>query len=67
MAMTFCIIFKILTLLYNICISSLFVNTELHKCVYLFAKQLSISELVEYPSIDCYPSGSPSNFRNLFP
>ena len=31
----------------------LFGNTKLNKCLYLFAKQLAISELVEYPSIDC--------------
>ena len=55
--MTLYIIFTVLTLsqhtvLHKICISSLFVNTELNKCMYLDAKQLAISELVEYPSID---------------
>ena len=40
------------TVLYNICISSLYVNTKLNKCFYLFTKQLEISGQVEYRSID---------------
>ena len=36
------------TLLSNICMPSLFVNTELNKCFYLFA----ISEQAKYPPIE---------------
>ena len=55
MTLTLYIIFTVLTLFttYSICLSSLFVNTELNTCLYSDAKQLVISELLEHPSIDC--------------
>ena len=58
--MTLYIIFTVLMLFttysiiqhLHLILTSLFVNTELNKCLYLDAKQLAISKLVEYPSID---------------
>ena len=54
--MTLFIIFTVLTLFttYGIIqhLHLIIGNTELNKCLYLDAKQLAISELVEYPSID---------------